>query len=209
MYFVFLYQPRSIRVQSRKNVESWKFKEGYLNAHLTPSYKVPKNVRRWNFLSTMGGWVLQYPKLLQLLKYLSSRSRLSDVVGGIVHLVSGQSVDKPKRWQLKRWQTETSTNQNVDRPKRRQTKMSTDQNVDSPKRWQPKTSTKQNVDRRRQAKDSTDQNIDRPKRRQTEMSTNQNVEKPKYWYTKMSTTQNINKLKRRLTKTLRNQILTD
>ena len=62
-------------VQSRKNVESWNFQEGYLNAHLTPLYKVPKNPRRGKFLPTMAaiatGWVLQYPKILQLLRYLS------------------------------------------------------------------------------------------------------------------------------------------
>ena len=62
----------------------------------------------------------------------------------------------------KRRQTETSTNQNVYRPKRRQTKTSTDRNVDRPKRRQTKTSTNQNVDNR---------NVDNPKRRQTKTST--------------------------------------
>ena len=87
--------------------------------------------------------------------------------------VTGQNVDKPKRRQPKRRQTETSTNRNVDKPKRRQAKTSTDQNVDKPKRRQTKTSTSQNVDRpkRRQTKTATNQNVDKPKRRQTEIST--------------------------------------
>ena len=40
-------------------------------------------------------------------------------------MVTSQNVDKPKRRQPKRRQTETSTNQNVDKPKRRQTETST------------------------------------------------------------------------------------
>ena len=46
-----------------------------MNTHLTPSYKVPKNSGRGKVLPTMAaiatGWVLQCPKILQLLKYLS------------------------------------------------------------------------------------------------------------------------------------------
>ena len=71
--------------------------------------------------------------------------------------VTSQNVDKPKRRQPKRRQTETSTNRNVDKPKRRQTETSTNQNVDKPKR--------------RQTKTSTDRNVDKPKRRQTKTST--------------------------------------
>ena len=78
--------------------------------------------------------------------------------------VTSQNVDKPKRRQSKRRQTETSTNQ-----KRRQTKTSTNQNVDKPKR--------------RHAT-STDRNVDKPKRRQTETSTKLNVDKPKRRQTK-------------------------
>ena len=68
-------------------------------------------------------------------------------------MVTGQNVNKPKRRQPKRRQTETSTNRNVDRPKRRQTKTSTNRNVDKPKL--------------RQTETSTNQNVDKPKRRQT------------------------------------------
>ena len=71
--------------------------------------------------------------------------------------VTSQNVDKPKRRQPKRRQTETSTNRIVNKPKRRQTETSTNRNVDNPKR--------------RQTKTSTDQNVDTPKRRQTKTST--------------------------------------
>ena len=73
--------------------------------------------------------------------------------------VTSQNVDKPKRRQPNRRQSETSTNLNVDKPKRRQTETSTNQDVDKPKR--------------RQTKTPTDRNVDKPKRRQTETSTNQ------------------------------------
>ena len=67
--------PGALGFNLENNVESWNFQEGNLNTHLTPSYKVPKNPRRGNFLPTMAaiatGWVLQYPKILQLIKYLS------------------------------------------------------------------------------------------------------------------------------------------
>ena len=48
--------------------------------------------------------------------------------------VTSHNVDKPKRRQPKRRQTETSIGQNVDKPQRRHTQTSTDQNVDKPKR---------------------------------------------------------------------------
>ena len=60
--------------------------------------------------------------------------------------VTSQNVDKPRRRQPKCWQTEASTNRNVDKPKRRQTKTSTNINVDRPKRRQTKASTDRNVD---------------------------------------------------------------
>ena len=82
--------------------------------------------------------------------------------GHMLGLVTGQNVDKPKHRQPKHRQTETSTNQNMDKPKRRQTKKSTGRNVDKPKRQQTKKSTNQTL---------TYQNFDRPKRRQTGMST--------------------------------------
>ena len=47
-----------------------------------------------------------------------------------LYAITSQNIDKPKRRQPKRRQTETSTKQNVDKPKRRQTKTSTNQNVD-------------------------------------------------------------------------------
>ena len=99
----------------------------------------------------------------------------SNSMDGVFHRVTGQNVDKPKRRQPKRRQTETSTDRNVDKPKRRQTKTSTNRNVDKPKRRQTETSTYQNVDKpkRRQTKTSTDRNVDKPKRPQTKTSTNQ------------------------------------
>ena len=63
--------------------------------------------------------------------------------------ITGQNVDKPKRRQPKRRQTEThtemSTDQNVDRLKRRQTKPN--QNVNMPKHGPTKNVDIQNVDR--------------------------------------------------------------
>ena len=99
------------------------------------------------------------------------------------YTVTSQNVDKPKRRQPERRQTETSTNQNVDKPKRRQTETSTNQNVDKPKR--------------RQTETSTSRNVDKPKRRQTKTSTSRNVDKPKRRQTKTSTSRNVDKLKRR------------
>ena len=99
--------------------------------------------------------------------------------------VTGQNVDKPKRRQPKRRQTETLTYRNVDRPERRQTKASTNQNVDIPKHQQTKA--------------STDRNFDRPKRWQTKTSTNQT--KPKRRHTKTSTDQKRWQTKRRQTET--------
>ena len=52
------------------------------------------------------------------------------------HWGTHKLLDKPKRRQPKRRQTETSTNRNVNKPKRRQTKTST-----HPKRRQTETST--------------------------------------------------------------------
>ena len=67
--------PGALGFNLEKNVEGWNFQEGYLNTHLTPSYKVPQNPGKWKVLPTMAaiatGWVLQCPKILQLLKYLS------------------------------------------------------------------------------------------------------------------------------------------
>ena len=93
--------------------------------------------------------------------------------------VTSQNVDKPKRRQPKRRQTETSTNRNVDKPKRWQTETSTNQNVDKPKRRQTKTSTDRNVDKpkRRQTKTLTNQNVDKPKRRHSETSNKRHGEK--------------------------------
>ena len=110
--------------------------------------------RKWNITKIIGIW--------QFVAAVTT-----------VQVVTSQNVDKPKRRQPKRWQTETSTNQNIDKPKRRQTETSTNQNVDKPKRRQAETSTNQNVDKpkRRQTKTSTNQNVVKPKRRQTETST--------------------------------------
>ena len=71
-YNLYLYiSPGALGFNLEKKVESWNFQEGYLNAHLTPSHKVPKNPRRGKCLPTMAAiatsWVLQYPKILQLL----------------------------------------------------------------------------------------------------------------------------------------------
>ena len=103
-------------------------------------------------------------------------SKLSSLVWGptfcfYIFQVTGQNVDKPKRRQPKRRQTETSTNQNVDRQKRRQTKTSTGQNVDKLKRRQTKTSTHQNDNRPKRRQTETS----KPKRRQTKTLTDRDI----------------------------------
>ena len=69
----------------------------------------------------------------------------------------------------KRWPTNTSAGQNVDKQKRRQTKMSTNQNVGKPKYQQTNTSAGQMP---------TNQNINNPKLWQTQISADQNVHTP-------------------------------
>ena len=82
---------------------------------------------------------------MQKITYTATLARLQEVV--VKYRITSQNVDKPKRRQPKRRQTQTSTNHTVDKPKCRQT----DQDVDKPKRRQTETSTNQNVDTANQA----------------------------------------------------------
>ena len=61
--------PGALGLNMKKNVESWNFQESYLDAHLTPWWKVPKNPSGGIFfLSKMAavgaGRLLLYPKIM-------------------------------------------------------------------------------------------------------------------------------------------------
>ena len=47
-------RPGALGFNLEKNVDSWNFQESYLDAHLTPLWKVPKNPSEGNFLFKMA-----------------------------------------------------------------------------------------------------------------------------------------------------------